>query len=300
MIEPMNPSICAVVVTHNRQALLRECVAALLAQTRPLTTLLVVDNASSDGTGELFTSEFRDRRINYVFLPHNGGGAGGFRHGIELAHQLGSEWIWLMDDDTIASPTALEELFVAYEKFPADSKPLVLASRVNWIDGTVHPMNLPETKRAFIDPPTSFLAAENATISIRWASFVSVMINRAAVDRFGLPLADYFIWNDDTEFTARVLRENFGILVPRSVVTHKTARKHNPIEAAPERSYYQARNVLWMILRSRAWSGDEKVKIGMVHAKWLVTYLRQARFRWPAVRAIASGVWDGLVKVPVG
>ena len=47
------PSIAAVVVTFNRKVLLVECLRALLAQTRPLQRILVVDNASTDGTRAL-------------------------------------------------------------------------------------------------------------------------------------------------------------------------------------------------------------------------------------------------------
>jgi hypothetical protein len=45
---------------------------------------------------------------------------------------------------------------------------------------------------------------------------------------------------------------------------------------------------------------DEKVKIGMIHLRWLIAYLRRARFSWPAVRAISRGVRDGLLRAPLG
>ena len=297
----MNFEVCAVVVTFNRKALLRECLRAVLDQTRSLDLVVVIDNASTDGTWELIGAEFaNDSRIRYIRLPHNVGGAGGFRHGLELGHELGFEWLWLMDDDTIPSCDALQALLEASDRFPADSRPRVLSSKVLWTDGSLHPMNVPTIKRSQMDPERMFLAAEYGTLSVRWASFVSLLVHRGVVDEFGLPYGDYFIWNDDTEYTARVLRQNFGVAVPQSTVTHKTGQKHSPMEAAPERSYYQARNVLWMILRSPAWEMDEKVKIGMIHLRWLIAYLRRARFSWPAVRAISRGVRDGLLKAPVG
>jgi rhamnopyranosyl-N-acetylglucosaminyl-diphospho-decaprenol beta-1,3/1,4-galactofuranosyltransferase len=297
----MNTGVCAIVVTFNRRTLLEECVRALLQQTALPTRILVVDNASTDGTPELFSGVFRgEEKVQYERLAENRGGAGGFRHGLKMAHEAGFDWFWLMDDDTIPAPEALQSLVEAHARFPAAGKPVLLSSRVLWTDGTPHSMNVPTVKRSDIDPEGMFLAAELGTISLRWASFVSVLIRRSVVDEFGLPFADYFIWNDDTEYTARLLRRQFGVAVPRSVVVHKTAQKHNPMQAAPARAYYQARNVLWMILRSPAWEADEKLKIGVIHLQWLLRYLQQAHFSWPAVQAISRGVRDGLLKRPLG
>jgi rhamnopyranosyl-N-acetylglucosaminyl-diphospho-decaprenol beta-1,3/1,4-galactofuranosyltransferase len=296
----MSGDVCAVVVTFNRRELLRECLTALLAQSAAPALVLVIDNASSDGTEELFRDEFRaEPRIRHVRLPKNVGGAGGFRHGLKMAHELGHQWFWLMDDDTIPSPGALEALLQAHDDFPAGEKPLMLSSKVMWTDGSPHSMNVPTVKRSQMDPAGMFLAAEHGTLSVRWASFVSLLISRRVVDEFGLPYSDYFIWNDDTEYTARVLRRGFGVAVPRSLVTHKTVGKHSPLEAAPARAFYQARNVLWMILRSPAWEPDEKLKIGAIHVAWLLKYLRRTRCSWAAVRAISRGVFDGLFKRPV-
>ena len=57
---------------------------------------------------------------------------------------------------------------------------------------------------------------------VRAASFVSILVEVAQVRRNGLPSADYFIWNDDLEYTARLLKHRIGLYVPASVVVHKT------------------------------------------------------------------------------
>ena len=105
-------SVCAVVVTYNRRDLLEECLAALAAQTHPVDHLLVIDNASTDGTPELLRERYADQ-AELVALATNEGGAGGFHEGLRLGHAAGYDWIWLMDDDTIPSPTALQELLAA-------------------------------------------------------------------------------------------------------------------------------------------------------------------------------------------
>ena len=66
-------------------------------------------------------------------------------------------------------------------------------------------------------------AATVGCLPIRSASFVSVLVDADVCRQRGLPQADYFLWNDDFEFTTRLLRGNTGLLCPASVVTHKTA-----------------------------------------------------------------------------
>lgn len=294
----MNPSTCAVVVTYNRRDLLRECLQALLAQTRPPDRILVVDNVSTDGTREMLAAEFAPSTfpsIELLPLPKNVGGAGGFHAGMRRASAQGFDWIWVMDDDSIPQPTALGELFAARERFPVGQQPDLLASKVVWTDGAMHPATTPRVKRNDFLESLCF-AAERATLSLRVTSFVSVMIHRRLVERYGLPIADYFIWNDDVEYTARVLRQEFGVLVPTSVVVHKTAQRRT--EADPRRFYYAVRNQLWMTTRSRAWSGEEKLRIigGLLWS--IFTYLRRSPRSWAKVKAVATGLFDGLFTAP--
>ena len=289
--------VCAVVVTFNRKDLLRECLVALLAQTRKVDEILVVDNASTDGTREFLAQEFP--QVPVLNLPKNIGGAGGFHEGMKWAYNKGFDWIWVMDDDTVTTPTALSELFAARDRFlHAARQPSLLASKVIWVDGTLHTMNIPSVKRSFDDPESLFIAAEKSTLSLRTATFVSLLMQRRVIKQYGLPLTDYFIWDDDTEYTARILRHNFGVLVPSSVVLHKTIKKHTAVDATPQRYYYHVRNVLWMLTRSKAWSFREKIAIFMGHAHVTWQYLNRSRFSWVSVRAVCVGIWDGIFTSP--
>jgi GT2 family glycosyltransferase len=291
--------VCAVVVTFNRRDLLRECLYALFAQERALDLILVVNNASTDDTRELLESEFAGR-VRALHLPKNIGGAGGFHEGMKWAYEQGFDWVWVMDDDTIARPESLQELFSARARFDdAERQPCMLASKVVWVDGTLHPMNMPTIKRwDESDPESLFTAAERGTLSIRFATFVSLLMHRRIIAEYGLPVADYFIWNDDAEYTARVLRRDFGVMVPSSLVLHKTAIKHTALDAAPQRFYFQVRNVVWMLTRSTAWSTKERLGIIAMNLQWTWKYLRRKRFSWASLRAVTTGVWDGLFKSP--
>ena len=105
-------NVTAIVVTYNRLPLLKQCLAALRAQTVQGFTVLLVDNASTDGTADY---------IKTLAMPglvcrnpgENLGGAGGFAYGIRAAVELGCEAVWIMDDDTLPEPDALAALLAA-------------------------------------------------------------------------------------------------------------------------------------------------------------------------------------------
>ena len=100
-------SICIVVVTWNRLEMLKACVAA--AEKNAATAdILVVDNASTDGTGEWLTSQ---SGINVLSLTENTGGAGGFAAGMKWAYDRGYGWMWIMDDEVVPLEGALDVLW---------------------------------------------------------------------------------------------------------------------------------------------------------------------------------------------
>ena len=97
-----NMEILAVVVTHNRRTLLSRCLDNLLAQKRQPDHILVVNNASEDGTVEML----QKRKIDFI-TQENFGSAGGWYRGIEYALDHDFDAIWLMDDDGFPNVGAL-------------------------------------------------------------------------------------------------------------------------------------------------------------------------------------------------
>jgi len=278
-------SVTAVVVTYDRRDLLAECLDAIAAQTSAASRVIVVDNASTDGTDALLAD--RDD-VDVVALAQNTGGAGGFAAGIASALDGAAEAIWLLDDDTIPEPDALAELLRARDGCPG-RRPAVLASRVVWTDGRDHPMNTPRTRpratREEIDA-----AASVGGRPIRSASFVSILLDREAVEAVGLPVAAYFLWNDDFEYTTRLLRDRPGLAVPTSVAVHKT-RVFGSTDADPgERFFYEVRNKIWMFTRSDSLAPVEKVLYGGATLnRWAHTFQGSAN-RGVLVEAAGRGV----------
>ena len=284
----MAESVTAVVVTYNRKDLLREALAALFEQERPLDRILVVDNASTDGTADMIRAEYAEK-VDLLAMPDNQGGAGGFHEGMKQAYEDGADWVWLMDDDTLPRPDALAALLEAPAR--ADREPLLLYSKAVWTDGSLHPMNYPGFERHRAELMVK--AAERGLMPLRTATFVSLLVSRKAIDRYGLPLKRFFIWSDDIEYTARVMLEDAGYFVPESVVVHKTKTPYTAISTSGERFYFHIRNTLYM-LRGTAWTKFEKPSLVFILFTSSLAYLRYNRFNPKNVAIILRGVRDGL------
>jgi rhamnopyranosyl-N-acetylglucosaminyl-diphospho-decaprenol beta-1,3/1,4-galactofuranosyltransferase len=285
-----SPTVCAVVVTYNRRDLLAECLDRLSRQTRLPDRILVVDNASTDGTSDLLAA--RDG-IEVLRLPENAGGAGGFARGMEAAYAHGHDWIWVLDDDTFTDERCLEELLHGAQRAPYRAS--VVCSVVRWRDDTLHPMNRPWLR---LNQRTEFARAAAASLAlIRTATFVSTMVHRDAVTEHGVPPAHYFVWLDDMEYTGRVLRRGAGYMVPASRVWHWTPRAYDTIVDSRERFYYKARNHLWL-LRGESFGGLEWFAYAWSYLRALATYVGRSPSRRRALATAARGVRDGLKGQP--
>ena len=284
---PAEPSttVCAVVVTFNRRELLLQCLDHLAAQRRRPDEVLVVDNASTDGTAEALAGR---SDVEVLRLPANVGGAGGFERGMEEAYARGHEWLWVLDDDTFAAPGCLEALLDGAGRAPRP--PVVLSSVVRWHDDRLHPMNRPWLRLNRREEMVE--AAVHGLAPIRAATFVSTMFHRRAVERHGLPAGQYFIWLDDMEYTGRILRDGHGYLVADSIVLHATPVAHTTIADARERFYFKVRNHLWL-LRGSAFGGLEWLGYAGSFVAAIATYLRHSPARGRAFVTVARGLRDG-------
>ncbi|WP_006242517.1 glycosyltransferase [Mycolicibacterium tusciae] len=93
----MSDAVCAVVVTHRRPDELAKSLEAVAAQTRAPDHLIVIDNDNDPRVAELVAGQ--PIPTTYVGSRRNLGGAGGFALGMLHALSLGSDWVWLADDD---------------------------------------------------------------------------------------------------------------------------------------------------------------------------------------------------------
>lgn len=283
-----------VVVAYNRRELLSAALAAIHSQTRPVDRVHLIDNASTDGTAEMVRGRFP--AVDLHEMEINTGGAGGFTAGLALALADDADLVWLMDDDTIPSPTALAELLKAWERSGAPA-PVLCASRVVWTDGRDHPMNTPRARPGVSNTERAAATAVGC-VPIRSASFVSMLVSAAVVREVGLPEADFFLWNDDFEFTTRVLRHHRGLYCPASVVEHRTGTFGSTDADPGERFYFEVRNKLWTFLRSDGLTPKEKALYsGSTVRRWVQTFAA-SNDRATLRHGLQRGLRDGFKRGP--
>ncbi|WP_454811024.1 glycosyltransferase [Paenarthrobacter nitroguajacolicus] len=287
-----HPVVVAVVVTYNRRELLQTTLEGIVAGTRVPDAVVIVDNASTDGTAEFLQQYQSPVTIDVVSLNTNVGGAGGFVVGMERAVlDHGADHVWIMDDDTEPQANALREALDVSESYQQETgeAPAFIASRVVWTDGRDHPMNRMRPRMGASEDQRSVAARLGAT-QIRSASFVSVLIRAGEIKQHGLPIADYFIWNDDLEYTARISRRGTALTTNASVANHHTKVFGDAGADPGPRFYYEVRNKLWVYTRSNALAPWEKVLfIGASVRNWTRTIAAS-----PNRKVLLAGLLKGL------
>ena len=239
--------IAAVIVTYNRLSLLKECLSAIEQQSMSISLLVVIDNASTDGTSEYLQSIHHPLLTVKVF-GKNIGGAGGFAEGIAIATRKGADAVWIMDDDTIPNSDALRNLVQVFKTYDNVG---FICSKAVWTDGSLHIMNIPR-----------FVSRDDlggGIYPIQSASFVSLLVPCRIIREVGLPYKEFFIWVDDAEFTSRISKAGYkGFLVTNSIALHKTSTNYcaSIKYATPESAwkfYYYMRNSMFVSRHEHTW-----------------------------------------------
>jgi len=291
-------SIAAVVVTYKRPELLKKCIESIFNQSKAVEKIYLVDNSNEKDAAEVIAQFSLEKRNKIIYIPlkKNIGGAGGFHVGLKQAYEDKHDWLWIMDDDTCAEQDAVQSIFNVIETNHFGLK--VFASAVYWQDEEIHSMNYPTVRWQPYDLFNKM--ADQRLIPIRHASFVSLFIAAECIKKYGLPMYDYFIWNEDAEYSARILKNELGALVLDSKVFHLTATKNSQIyEAHPDRFFFEIRNKIWMILFSQAWFWKEKIKLAGILGDHIIKFLKynNANF-FKKTLVVFHGMWRGICNRP--
>jgi rhamnopyranosyl-N-acetylglucosaminyl-diphospho-decaprenol beta-1,3/1,4-galactofuranosyltransferase len=192
--------VSAVIVTHNRKDLLRECLEALLSQTRPLDEIIVIDNASMDGTVSMVRSGFPE--VTYVGLPDNIGGAGGFHEGMRIAYEKSYDWIWVMDDDGVPDEDCLKRLMeCAYRYQIKVLSPLVINQSD---DENFRFIPVDEKYKKYMELKCKEIKVQFPEVFPYGLSiFHGLLISSDVINKIGFPKRELFIWGEEYDYIYR-------------------------------------------------------------------------------------------------
>lgn len=209
----------AIIVTYNRLSYLKTTIQKSLAF--GFDEIIVVDNASTDGTTQYLESLSNDK-ISVLSLAQNTGGAGGFYEGLKfLKSKYQTGWCCLFDDDSYpeTSRIVVDERLKTY-----CSKTGAVAAAVFLPDGGISEMNrvgvnpfkskkalytaLKYGRAGFHVANTDYYAADKKVIDT--ASFVGCFVNiKALHETEVMPRKEFFIYGDDVLFTYQLTASGY-------------------------------------------------------------------------------------------
>lgn len=244
--------IAAVVVTYNRINDLKKAISRYEQQTYPLSYLIIIDNASSDGTKE-YLEVWRNKQTEYkkkvIHLKTNTGGSGGFYTGFKYALELDCDWLWIADDDAFLDYDAFNQLSLFMKKNIQIMPNCVALAGSVVLDPDTMEYDLGHrrtiTKKMGMPFQRSVEANEYKKdfFRIDLFTFVGTLIKVDAVKKVGLPHGDFFIYFDDLEYAYRIGKKGSIYCVPACKIFHNTGKHEEPY-GSNWRSFYQSRNMM--------------------------------------------------------
>jgi rhamnopyranosyl-N-acetylglucosaminyl-diphospho-decaprenol beta-1,3/1,4-galactofuranosyltransferase len=203
------------VVTYNRSGLLDRLLDSIRLMEPKPGHVVIVDNASTDNTTALVES-YRERLgtdLVYRRLETNTGGSGGFSEGMRVAYELGSEWIWLMDDDVEVISDGLARMGKWAPRFKSiqGRRYDYDGSEFYWQYRIAEPLGIP-----IPFAPAGF--DESGYKPMNSGCFEGMFIHRDIVQQIGLPDPRFFIYWDDQTYGWLASRKTASVIVDEFVL----------------------------------------------------------------------------------
>lgn len=222
-----------------------KCIESLQRQTLQDFDIYVVDNASTDGTGDKIRQSFGED-VHILSMTENLGGAGGFGAGIAHAAGLGYEYIALMDNDIIVDEKAMELMMASLE---ADESLGAVGAKILWMhkpDVIFDFSNVIDVEHQKCHSPYREVYDNERLQGLRETDFVpataGIFRTKAILEAGSMPV-DNFIYYDDIELGWNMLRKGWRMVCCGAAkVWHKSSnanRKHDNFA-----EYYFRRNTL--------------------------------------------------------
>lgn len=223
-----------IIPNYNGMKFLPDCIASLKTQTTGEFEILIVDNGSSDGSvGWIETAADSDDRIKLIALPENKGFAGGVNEGLR---HTDSEYVLLLNNDTIAFPDFIETLENEIEKGKdlfAVSALMIKASDHEMTDSAGDGITwLGWAYQRGIDEKTALYQQQKEIFS---ACAGAAIYRKQYLDEIGYFDEMHFAYLEDIDLSWRARLAGYRIIYsPKAKVYHlgsaTTGSKYNPFK----------------------------------------------------------------------
>lgn len=284
---PMNKSVCVIILNWNSHKDTIECVESCLKLDYSPYEVVIIDNASEDDSENILRKAFPTLKL--IQTSANLGYAGGNNVGIRYAVEKGSDFIWLLNNDTVVTPQALSVLVAYAETNPAIgmvgskilfySDPSLILSAGGLVD-----------MRTGITEHIGFgckdLGQFDQPLDCNYLTGCSLLVKRSVIEDIGLMNEAYFLYFEETEWCVKAKERGYRLIyAPESMVYHKESVSVRKIEGIIH--YYLTRNRLYFIQQN-----GTKVQWGKRFAGDLYSFLRCIKRKDTlAARCILKAYW---------
>jgi GT2 family glycosyltransferase len=238
--------VTVIIVNWNGGEFVLRCLRALERQTYGDFSVVVVDNASSDGSAERIEREFTG--VTLVRAGANLGFAGG--NNLGFRHADGSEWVALLNPDAFAEPGWLEKLVGAAQAHPdcaSIGSRLLRADDPNTLDGTgdVYHLSGLHWREGFGKPLDAWALVGKEIFSPCAASALYRLSSIRDVDGFD---EDYFCYSEDVDLGFRLRLAGYrSWYAPDSVAYHVGSATTG--KTSDFTMYHGCRNTVWTYVK---------------------------------------------------
>lgn len=218
--------IFVVVVNYNGREVLSHCLRSVFLSEYKETQVVVVDNASKDGS--IASVRARFPKAKYIFLEENIGFAGGVNVGIKYALEHGADFVFLLNNDAIVAPDTLSILVRYANQNPRAVFSPYIYQKDNknlWFcGGNICFWRMRATHTPCQNTQTPF--------ETEYLSGCALFIPKKAFFDVGLFDEEYFLYYEDADwsFRARVAGYELWMIPPSRVIHLEQSEKHNPLK----------------------------------------------------------------------
>lgn len=210
-------SVAAIVLAFSREEDIKHVIHNLKNQTRKPDEIIVI----FQGTNLRILEWLNQQPDITIHQQGNVGSAGGFTTGMKMAMAKGHQWSWLLDDDAVPELNALEEMTSC--KYFDSSQAGFLAAVVVNPDRKVYMSPVADESNKWYGS-----VLQDGCVPVIGATWIGCMISSQSILDFGLPMEEFFMYEEDAEFTSRVARSRKCYCVIKSIIVHYQKPNFDP------------------------------------------------------------------------